>query len=144
MLLIVFLIIAALLLLFSRRTTFVTFTQTWPLYLIGGGVGVISGMIGVGGGALMMPALILLGYDAKKAARAISFVIPFSSAGAFLTYLSFTTMNWPLLAVVALAAILGGYLGERIMNNQLKAAQLKKLIAVILLLLANKMIWNFV
>lgn len=143
-LLIAFLITAAMLLLFSRRTALVTSASRWPLFLIGGTVGVISGMLGVGGGTLMMPALILLGYDAKKAARAISFVIPFSSAGGFLTYLTFTSMNWLLLAVVAVAAILGGYLGGRIMHNRLQAAQVKKLIAVLLLLLAAKMIWNFV
>ena len=139
-----FLITAALLMLFSKRTTLVTYTRAWPLYLIGGTVGVISGLLGVGGGTLMMPALILLGHDAKKAARAISFVIPFSSAGAFLTYLSFTRMNWPLLAVVAVAAIIGGWLGGRIMHFRLDAAHVKKLIAVLLLLLAAKLIWKLV
>lgn len=143
-LLVAFLVSAALLMLFTKRTTLVTYPRAWPLYLIGGGVGVISGMLGVGGGTLMMPALILLGHDAKKAARAISFVIPFSSAGAFLTYLSFTPMDWPLLAVVAVAAILGGYLGERIMHFHLKPAHVKKLIAVLLLLLAAKMILKLV
>ncbi|SFP19263.1 hypothetical protein SAMN04488056_12816 [Cohaesibacter marisflavi] len=141
-LLIAFLISAALLLLFSKRNTLVTYHRAWPLFLIGGGVGVISGMLGVGGGALMMPALILLGYDAKKAARAISFVIPFSSAGAFLTYLSFTEMNWYLLAVVAVSAVIGGYLGERIMHYRLEAKHIKKLIAVLLLLMAAKMLWK--
>jgi len=142
--LIIFLIVAAFLLLFSKRKTVVVYERAWVLYLIGGSVGVISGMLGVGGGSLMMPALILLGYDAKKAARAISFVIPFSSAGAFFTYLSFTKMDWPLLGVVTVAAILGGYLGERIMHNNLKASHVKKLIAFLLLLLAAKMIWKLV
>ena len=119
--LVAFLLVAAFLKLFSKRSTVVTYDRPWVLYLIGGSVGVVSGMLGVGGGSLMMPALILLGFDAKKAARAISFVIPFSSAGAFFTYLSFTDMNWALLGVVAVAAILGGYLGERIMHNNLKA-----------------------
>ena len=143
-LLIAFLVVAAFLLLFSRRTVLVASPPRWPLYVIGGGVGILSGMLGVGGGTLMMPALILLGYDAKKAARAISFVIPFSSAGAFVTYLTFTSMNWLLLAVVAAAAIVGGYLGGRIMHNRLEAAQVKKLIAVLLLLLAAKMLWSLV
>ena len=142
--LIIFLIVAAFLLLFSKRKTVVVYDHAWVLYLIGGSVGVISGMLGVGGGSLMMPALILLGYDAKKAARAISFVIPFSSAGAFFTYLSFTKIDWPLLGVVTVAAILGGYLGERIMHNNLKASHVKKLIAFLLLLLAAKMIWKLV
>lgn len=143
-LLTVFLITAALLLLFSKRSTLVTYTRAWPLYLLGGSVGVISGMLGVGGGTLMMPVLILLGHDAKKAARAISFVIPFSSAGAFLVYLTFTRMDWPLLAVVALGAILGGYLGERIMHERLKPAHVTQLIAIVLLVMAAKMISGFV
>ncbi|WP_373236345.1 sulfite exporter TauE/SafE family protein [Cohaesibacter celericrescens] len=143
-LLIAFLVMAAMLLLFSKRAALVAYRRTWPLYLIGGGVGVLSGMLGVGGGALMMPALIVLGYDAKQAARAISFVIPFSSAGAFLTYLSFTEMNWRLLTVVAVAAIIGGYLGEKIMHHRLSATHIKKFIAVFLLLIATKMLWQLV
>ena len=127
-LLIAFLIVAAALMIFSHRATVVTYERAWVLYLIGGSVGVISGMLGVGGGSLMMPALILLGYDAKKAARAISFVIPFSSAGAFFTYLSFTRMDWTLLAVVAVAAIGGGYLGQRIMHERLKPADRKSVV----------------
>jgi len=140
-LMIVFLITSALLMLFTRRTSVVETPRSWALLPIGGIVGVISGLLGVGGGMLMMPALILLGFDAKKAARAISFVIPFSSGGAFLTYLSFTEIDWSLLGVVALAAIAGGYLGQRIMNDRLSPAQIKKGIAVVLLLLAAKMIW---
>jgi len=139
-----FLIVAVLLLLIPRRPTLVQSTSVGPLLAIGAGVGVISGMLGVGGGTLLMPALILLGHDAKKAARAIGFVIPFSTAGAFLTYLSFTQMDWLLLGVVAVAAILGGYLGATILHRGLSAAHVKKLIAVLLLALAAKMIWGLV
>jgi len=140
-LMIAFLITAAFLMLFSRRATMVQYQKTWVLFAIGGVVGVISGLLGLGGGMLMTPALILLGFDPKNAARAISFVIPFSSGGAFLTYLSFTEMNWTLLGVVGLAAVAGGYFGQRIMNDRLKPAQVKKGIAILLLLLAAKMIW---
>lgn len=139
-----FLLTAAALLQIPRRPTLVQSASVWPLLAIGAGVGVISGMLGVGGGTLLMPALILLGHDAKKAARAIGFVIPFSTAGAFLTYLSFTQMDWPLLGVVAVAAILGGYLGATILHRGLHETQVKKLIAVLLLALAAKMIWGLV
>jgi len=139
-----FLLIAAVLLLIPHRPTLVQNDAIWPLLAIGAGVGVISGMLGVGGGSLMMPALILLGHDAKKAARAIGFVIPFSSAGAFLTYLSFTQMDWPLLGVVAVAASIGGYLGSTIMHYGLSANHVKKLIAVLLLGLATKMILGLI
>jgi len=140
--LVAFLLVSALLLFFSNRKTKVVYDKAWTLYLIGGSVGLISGTIGVGGGALIMPLLILLGFDAKKAAYAISFVIPFSSLGAFTTYLSFVDMDWILLGVVTVAAIIGGYLGDFIMHYRLSAKQVKKLIAVVLLLLAAKMIYT--
>jgi len=142
--LVAFLLIAAVVLLTAHRPALVQNDAIWPLLAIGAGVGVISGMLGVGGGSLMMPALILLGHDAKKAARAIGFVIPFSSAGAFLTYLSFTQMDWPLLGVVAVAAMIGGYLGATILHRGLSANHVKKLIAVLLLGLAAKMIFGLI
>ena len=142
--LVAFLIIAASLLLYTKRETKVIYDKAWILFLIGFFVGIISGMIGVGGGALIMPLLILLGFDAKKAAYAVSFIIPFSSLGAFATYLSFVKMDWVLLAVVTVAAIMGGFLGGKIMHYRLTPAQVKKLIAVLLLLLAAKMIYSLV
>ncbi|RRS30162.1 MAG: permease [Epsilonproteobacteria bacterium (ex Lamellibrachia satsuma)] len=140
--LVAFLVVSALLLIFSNRKTKVVYNKAWILYLIGGVVGLVSGTIGVGGGSLIMPLLILLGFDAKKAAYAISFVIPFSTLGAFATYLSFVDMDWVLLGVVTVAAIIGGYLGDFIMHYRLTPKQVKKLIAVVLLLLAAKMIYK--
>lgn len=137
--LVIFLIISATLLIFNKREAKAAYDKTWILYLIGGTIGLFSGLLGVGGGALIMPLLILLGFDAKKAAIAVSFVIPFSSLGAFFTYLQFTEMNWTLLGVVTVAALLGGILGNRLMQYKLTAAQIKQLIAVILYLLAIKL-----
>ena len=97
-------------------------------------------MLGIGGGALIMPLLVLLGFNAKKAAYAVSFVIPFSSLGAFVTYLQFVKMDWILLADVTVAALIGGYIGGKIMHFKLSQAHVKKLIGVVLYLIAIKMI----
>jgi len=86
--------------------------------------------------------LILLGFEPKKAAYAVSFVIPFSSLGAFFTYLHFIDMDWTLLAVVTMAAFIGGILGNRIMHYRLTDKQVKKLIAVVLYILAAKLIYS--
>jgi len=137
--LIAFLLISATLMLFYKREAKTSYTKTWILYVIGFSVGLISGMLGVGGGALIMPLLILLGFDAKKAAYGVSFVIPFSSFGAFITYLQFVQMDWYLLADVTVAALMGGYLGGKIMHFKLSQSQVKKLIGVVLYLLAIKM-----
>jgi len=141
-LLTIFIITAASLLIYTRREAKFNYTKTWILYVIGGSVGLLSGLIGVGGGTLIMPLLILLGYDAKKAAYAVSFVIPFSTLGGFFTYLSFVHMDWTLLGVVTVAAIIGGYLGDFIMHYKLTPAQVKKIIAIILFILAAKMLYK--
>jgi len=140
--LVLFLIVSALLLLFSNRQQKIVYDKTWILYVIGSVIGLISGTIGVGGGSLIMPLLILLGFDVKKAAYTISFVIPFSTLGAFATYLSFIDMDWILLGVVTVAAIIGGYLGSFIMHYRLTSKQIKKFIAIVLLLLSAKMIYK--
>ncbi len=138
--LVAFLLLAATLLLQHKHEARFALAHTWILYVIGAGVGLISGLLGVGGGTLIMPLLILLGFDAKKAAYAVSFVIPFSSLGGFFTYLQFVKMDWVLLSVVTVAALLGGVIGNRIMHYRLSQAQIRKLIAMVLLLLALKII----
>lgn len=135
-----FLLVSATLLLKQKKEARLSYTRTWILYVIGGAVGLVSGLLGVGGGALIIPVLILLGFDPKKAAYTVSFVIPFSSLGAFFTYLQFVDMDWPLLGVVAIAAFLGGIAGNRIMHFRLTEVQVKRLISLVLYLLAIKLI----
>ncbi len=138
----IFIIIAVLLMLYKKREAKFIYTKTWIMMVIGGSVGYLSGLIGVGGGGLILPALILLGFDAKVSAYMVSFVLPFSTFSGFLTYISFTHIDWLMLLNVSIAAILGGYLGNRIMHYRLTPAQVKKLIAVILILLDIKIIYS--
>ena len=140
--LIIFLLVSGTLLIKRHREARYNYTQRWILYVIGGGVGLLSGLLGVGGGSLIIPLLILLGFEPKKAAYTVSFVIPFSSLAAFFTYLNFVDMDWVLLAVVAVAALLGGVIGNKIMHFRLSQAQVKQLIAIVLFLLAAKLIWS--
>jgi len=141
-LLVIFLLVSATLMIFNKKEAKVTYTKSWILYLIGSIVGLLSGMLGIGGGSLIMPLLILLGFDAKKAAYGVSFVIPFSSFGAFLTYLQFVNLNYWLLLDVTVAALLGGYIGGKIMHFNLSQKQIKKLIGILLYLIAFKIIFK--
>ncbi|MCH9812919.1 MAG: sulfite exporter TauE/SafE family protein [Epsilonproteobacteria bacterium] len=110
------------------------------LYAIGSVVGFFSGILGIGGGAYIMLALIFLGYDAKKVAYAVTLVIPFSTFFAFLTYLSFAKINFTLLFICAVAAIIGGLIGSSMMHHKLQSKHIKKLIIIILYLTALKLI----
>ena len=139
-----FLIFSATMMLFGKKEAKVHYEAKWIQYLVGGVVGFISGILGVGGGSLIMPLMILLGYDAKKMAIAVSFMIPFSTFSAFLSYTTFVQIDYVLLVVVAIAAILGGYIGNKIMYFKLDAKQIKKLIAILLYIIACKIIYSLV
>lgn len=88
-----------------------------------------------------MPLMILLGFDAKKMAIAVSFMVPFSTFSAFLSYSSFLDIDYILLFITALAAILGGYIGNKIMHFKLSSQQIKKIIAILLYIIAFKMFY---
>jgi len=134
-----FLVFSASMMLFFKKRARVHMTRSWVLACLGAGVGTLAGLLGVGGGNLLLPILILLGFDPKKAAVTVSFVIPFSALSSFLSYTSFVSMDWALLGVCSLGAVAGGYLGNHIMHVRLSPQQIRKGIAVLLYLLALKM-----
>jgi len=137
-----FLVFSGSMLLFGKKEPKVKFDKPWIMFILGAMVGVISGLLGIGGGSLLMPLLILLGFDAKKLAVTMSFVIPFSTFSAFLTYLSIVKIDWVLLGVATVAAILGGYIGNYIMHFHLNQKHIKKIIGLLLYAIAAKMIWT--
>jgi len=141
--LIIFLIISSLLLLFYKKTpTHNKYKKQWILYIVSGVIAFISGLLGIGGGSFLMPILIFLGYDTKKIAIVLSFIIPFSTFPAFLSYISFIKINWALLEIAFFASILGGFTGNKIMHLKLQPHHIKKIIGVFLVILAIKMCFD--
>jgi uncharacterized membrane protein YfcA len=109
--------------------------------LIGAAAGFLSGLLGVGGGGLISPMMILLGFNPKKVAAITAFVVPFSSLIGFISYSIMGTANWALLLPAALAAWLGGYMGTNFMHLKMSPKRVKQLLGGLLLLLAVKMIF---
>jgi hypothetical protein len=139
-----FLFFSASMILFGKKEQKFQYDRQWVMILIGAVVGFISGLLGIGGGALLMPIMILLGFDAKKLAVTMSFVIPFSTFAAFLTYMSFVKFDWIILGIAAAGAILGGYIGNYFMHFKLNQKQIKRIIGILLYIIAIKMIWSLV
>lgn len=80
--------------------------RLWSCLLIGAGVGVLTGFLGVGGGFLIVPALVLLaGIKTKNAVGASLAIIAINSVGGLMGQLQQVSLDWGLtLAFVALSA----------------------------------------
>ena len=90
----------------------------WPLVGVGVAAGVLSGIFGVGGGILMVPAMVVvIGFGQHRAhATSLAAIIPIAAVGAFV-FGRADSVN--LLAAVVLAAgsLLGVQAGARLMNR---------------------------
>jgi uncharacterized protein len=90
-------------------------------------VGVLTGLVGVGGGFLIVPALVLLGKLPMKQAIGTSLlVIAMKSATGFLGYLGQVEVPWAFMSLftaVAMVGIVGGtYLVRFVSQAQLRRA----------------------
>ncbi|WP_312422509.1 sulfite exporter TauE/SafE family protein [Epilithonimonas sp.] len=109
--------------------------------IFGGVIGLFSGMIGIGGGILLSPVLILLKWTNQKQTAAISaafiFVNSVSGLGGMLTKeISFTNDMW----MYVVCAFAGGLLGSYLASSKLNQNGIKYVLAVVLLMAAYKLI----
>jgi uncharacterized membrane protein YfcA len=114
----------------------------WPLaFLMGAAIGLISGLIGIGGGILLSPLLILLGWTNMKQTAAISalFIFVNSLAGLLGQFKSGFVFNCHLLYWV-IAALAGGFLGGRWGAGRFKDNTLRYVLALVLSLAAFKLL----
>lgn len=83
---------------------------------LGAAAGVTSGLFGVGGGVVMVPALVALHGFSQHAAHATSLaaIMPVAAAGAAVFALSSEVDPWSAV-LLSLGSILGAQLGARVM-----------------------------
>jgi uncharacterized membrane protein YfcA len=83
--------------------------------LAGVGVGLVTGFLGVGGGFLVVPALIAFaGLDMREAVGTSLFVIAINSAAGFVGHLGGGQLDPTLIAVLTAPAVAGALVGERV------------------------------
>ncbi|MFK5882225.1 MAG: sulfite exporter TauE/SafE family protein [Sulfurospirillum sp.] len=135
---------SASMMMFGKKKSLVQFKGKFVLFVVGASFGFIAGILGVGGGNILIPLLILLGFEPKKVAVTVSFVVPFSALSSFFTYASYVNIDWVLLFCISFSAIIGGYIGNYFMHFKLKQKHIKKIMALILYILACKLLYHFV
>jgi len=101
------------------------------------GVGLLTGFFGVGGGFVIVPALVLaLGFDMPAAVGTSLLVIVINSTTALAARLgSHTSLDWPLLGVFTVAALAGALAGNRV-ASRVDASRLTAAFTVLLVAVA--------
>lgn len=113
------------------------------LIFIGLLAGFLSGILGVGGGIVMVPLLVLLVGFTQHEAQGTSLAVlavPVTALAAY-TYYSEGNVNWKYAAIMAVTFVIGGYLGSKLAIN-IDQKLLKRLFGVIMLVIAVKMIFE--
>lgn len=101
------------------------------------GVGVLTGLVGVGGGFAIVPALVLLGNTPIKEAIGTSLlIITLNSVAGFLGYLGSVPLNWNLMATFTVAASLGTF-GGAYLSQFINPKQLQRVFGYFLLVVAS-------
>jgi uncharacterized membrane protein YfcA len=101
-------------------------------------VGLLTGFLGVGGGFLVVPALVLaLGLPIEFAAGTSLVVITITATAALAVRAgSGTHPDWGVVALLTVAAVVGGYLGARA-TTRIDAHRLQAAFTILLLLVAG-------
>jgi uncharacterized membrane protein YfcA len=112
------------------------------LLIVGVMAGILSGLVGLGGGVIIVPALVyLLGFSQHRA-TGTSLGILLLPAGIFavMNYYKKGYIDIKVVLLIFIGFLLGGYLGSKISLN-MPEGTLKKVFAVVLLLIAGKVLF---
>ena len=119
-------------------------TTILSLLVIGLLAGILSGFMGVGGGVVMIPLMILLlGYDQHQA-QGMSLAVlavPVTFVVAYTYHKAGHAIEWKYALVIAVCFIIGGYVGSKFavsLNQQV----LKRIFALILVVAAVKLFFS--
>lgn len=105
-------------------------------------VGLLSGFFGIGGGSLMVPAMILLYHIPTQIAAATSmFLILVTSFTSSLMHISLGHIEWQYVWPFIPGAWLGGMLGAKI-SSHLSNNAVERMLKIVLLIIGIRLIWQ--
>ncbi|MEZ4598175.1 MAG: sulfite exporter TauE/SafE family protein [Syntrophotaleaceae bacterium] len=112
-------------------------TAQYALLLLGGAfVGIAASFSGLGGGFLMVPLLLFLGYSAQRAVGTSFLAILIISASALLAHNKLANVDYRTGILLGIGGIAGAQIGARMLEG-ISTASFKKIFALILVGLAT-------
>lgn len=122
-----------------------TVMRSFIVAVVGASVGALTGMIGVGGGFLIVPALVsFAGLPVKLAIGTSLVIISINSLAGFTSYISTIAIDYSLFTTFTIVTIIGSFVGavvsQRVSSNNLKDSFFVLLVAVATYILVRELV----
>ncbi len=98
-------------------------------------IAVLAGLLGVGPGFLLMPALILVGFEPKTAAGVNAVAVTAPSFTSLIPHLPTAQVDVGLAAVLVVVGAVGSFLGARLTSRFVTGPQLKRMFGVLIVVM---------
>jgi len=98
-------------------------------------ISVLSGFLGVGPGFLLMPTLIIVGFEPKKAAGINAFAVTPPSFSALIPRLSTAQFDLNLMIPLLIVGAIGSYAGARITSRWVPNVRIKQIFGVLIVIM---------
>jgi uncharacterized membrane protein YfcA len=119
-----------------------TVVTIFILICIGLVSGILSGLIGIGGGIIIVPMLLVLGLTQQQAqGTSLAVMLPPIAFLAVLNYHRAGQIEWKYALIISAFFIVGSYFGSKIAIN-IDQKTLKKIFGFLLLLIAGDMLFR--
>ncbi len=125
---------------FAQDADEVREARLWMALVFGAGIGLLSGLVGVGGGIFLTPMLLLLRWSYAKTAAAVSalFIFVNSAAGLAGNYAQVSLLPADAWFWI-IAAVAGGLIGSLLGATRFDSLMLRRVLATVLLFAAVKL-----
>ena len=112
--------------------------------IVGGTLGLLSGLVGIGGGIFLSPILHFIRWDeAKKISAAASFFILVNSvSGLAGQFHQQNALDWNFIWPLLLAVLLGGQIGSRLGAQKFNPVYVKRITAMLILVAGSKILFD--
>ncbi|MCL6295166.1 sulfite exporter TauE/SafE family protein [Jejuia spongiicola] len=128
---------------FGKERQSIKSVNIWQGLIVGGVIGFFSGLIGIGGGIILTPIILLLHWGKMKEAAAVSALfIWVNSASGLIGQISSGVViekaSFVLVVIALIGGVLGGYYGSKKINNK----NLQYMLAFVLMIASAKLFFT--
>lgn len=98
-------------------------------------ISILAGFLGIGPGFLLMPTLILSGFEPKHAAGINSFAVAPPSFSALIPHWRTMHIDWHLAAILLIAGAVGSFAGARLTSVYVPGGRLKQMFGILIIIM---------